>query len=731
MLLEEEKLRQIQDKGVAGYSGKMVGGGTNVSSQAIYISPEAQYNFDVSVQEEKISDLQKEIDLYYELGRAAQTAADSITGTYEGQDGGSSRTQKLRDLTDYINNMKLRTTEKYEKAITNLEKNEFEKRRKEANKAYTTGVIELQNMYDKNERMLKDEDDKYKDLTDEQLATVKAAQSRILATISNLKKEYKQALDEIDLDEQIGNLEVVNEGIQLRLDAVKKGSEEEFELRKQLLHNEMRLAKLKNKTLIPEERQAEIDIINFYNKQIGELMLEHKLELLAIEEEGIQLRLGAVKKGSEEEMRLQLQLIEKQRAIALTQNRMLPSNQQMSEADINASFDKKGFSVVANYSMNTFDQQQALAAAKFNITEHTERQITRFTLEQEKERWLEQIRLAESGALDWSQEQIDAAKATVEGIDNQLAKLSGFKSFLAQVGEKGLAGGILEALGFDDDAIDAFQQAVDIVISNLNEILAAETELAEAAVEAAEARVNAAQNAYDAEIEARNNGYANSVETARRELEEERKNQAEKQRILEEAQRRQEQLNTVVQASSLITAAAQLWSTMSGIPIVGPALAIAAIATMFGSFAVAKIKANQVASQAYGEGGLEFLEGGSHASGNDIDLGINNSRNRRMRVEGGEAIAIINKRNTKRYRNVLPGVIESFNDGTFLDKYSNAFLTPGGRDILLEQGNSIDLSKIESDVQSIRQQNETRTSVLPDGTMVIMYKNVKRIVRKS
>lgn len=730
MLLEEEKLRQITDAGVGAYSGKIVGGGTNVSSQAIYISPEQQYNADVSAQQTVIDNLQKEIDLYYELGKAAQTAADGITGIYRDQDGSSSA-QRLRDLTDYINNMKLRTTEKYEKAITNLEKNEYEKRRKEANKAYTTGIIELQNMYDKNERILKDEDNKYKDLTDEQLATIKTAQSRILSTISYLRQEYNQTLEEIALDEQIGELEVTNEGIKLRLEAVKKGSEEEFNIRKQLIENERQLALKKNLTLIPAERQNEADINAKYDKILEDLSAEHQLTLLSIQEEGINLRLKAVKKGSEEEMRLQLQLIEIQRHRALAQNRMLPANQRMSETDINASFDKQSQGVVTDYSMNTFDQQQALSAAKFNITEHTERQITRFTLEQEKERWLEQIRLAESGALDWSQTQIETAKATVEGIDNQLKKLSSLEGFLAQVGEKGLSGGILEALGFDDDAIGAFQQAVDIVVDNLNQILAAEVELAEAAVAAAEERVNAAQSAYEAEIEARNNGYANSVGTARRELEQERKNQAKKQRMLEEAQRRQEQLNTVVQASSLITAAAQLWSTMASIPYVGPALAIAAIATMFGSFAVAKIKANQVVSQAYGEGGLEFLEGGSHASGNDIDLGISNRRNKRMRAEGGEAIAIINKRNTKRYRNILPSVIESFNDGTFQDKYLNAFAAPGDQNILLGPGNSIDLSKIEDDVQSIRRQNETRTSVLPDGTVVTVYKNVRRVIRKS
>ena len=119
---------------------------------------------------------------------------------------------------------------------------------------------------------------------------------------------------------------------------------------------------------------------------------------------------------------------------------------------------------------------------------------------------------------------------------------------------------------------------------------------------------------------------------------------------------------------------ATLWSSFSSIPIVGPALALAAIATMWTSFAVAKIKAKQVtASQSdeYGEGGLEFLEGGSHASGDDIDLGVKNKKKRRMRAEGGEALAIISKKRTRKYKKILPDVINSLNKGTFEDKYLN------------------------------------------------------------
>lgn len=191
-------------------------------------------------------------------------------------------------------------------------------------------------------------------------------------------------------------------------------------------------------------------------------------------------------------------------------------------------------------------------------------------------------------------------------------------------------------------------------------------------------------------------------------------------------------MNTVTQASSLVTASANLWSSFSSIPIVGPALALAAIATMWTSFAVAKIKAKQVtASQSdeYGEGGLEFLEGGSHASGDDIDLGIKNKKKRRMRAEGGEALAIISKKRTRKYKKILPDVINSLNKGTFEDKYLNAFASSDGLNISLNSNGSVDLSKIEDDVRSIRKQSETKYYTLPNGTVVIQHKNVKRIIK--
>lgn len=613
--------------------------------------------------QQRIKDLQDEAkaaeatgDAYFDLaaGYEAAAKAELEAAGIDEPHKKTGRTPRERDLTDTINRMALSIQKKYEQSITELERDEYAKRRKEAVDSANAKIRELEETYRKNVDYLTDEENKYKELTEEEKRLIEEAQQRIRETITNTQDQLTYELEQIEKDRQINELRIVEETIKLRLQAVKKGSAEELQLR--------------------------------------------------------------------------LQAAQTAQKIALLENSKRPISQQQKPEDITAGFTKQQTTTTAEFDMTAFDQQQALDEAIFNEVKHNETEITRFKLEQEKARWQKQIELAKAGGLDWSQAQIDAAEATVRGIDRELSELN---NFIANIGKKGLGGTLLEKLGFDDNQIDALKEAVNITIGFLQEIADAEVQLAEQAVEAAEKRVEAAQKAYDAEVEARNNGYANNVATAKKELEQEKKNQQQKQKQLEAAQKRQEALNTVLQASSLITASANLWSSFSSIPIVGPALALAAIATMWTSFAVAKVKAKQVTagSEEYGEGGLEFLEGGSHASGNDIDLGTNNKKGKRMRAEGGEALAIISKKRTRKYRKILPDVIDSFNKGTFEDKYLNAFGGPDGLNISFNSNSTMDLSKIENDVRNIRKQNETKYYTMPDGTVVMQRKNVKRIIK--
>ena len=703
---------------------------------------------------EKTGDAYFDLAAGYEKAAKAQLEAAGVDESHK-----KTRTREPRDLTNTINRNSIKAQREYEESVTKLVNDEYAKRRKAAADEVQDENNKLREMLRKNDDYIKNVDGKYKKLTEDQKKQIAQQNAWINSTIANNLKALALQLEQIQREQAANSLRLQREtqtgavsptpiatdtpkntettvttNVTVTRDASQMEASlvEERELMRQNLEAEYKLVLDTNAKLLAagdDQARSEEEILIELNKKKLELWSEYDQKILDARERDIENQLELVKKGSEDELNLLLQQNEVRRQLALAQNAAKPAEQQVSTSVINAQFDKSAAQTKGSFQMTSFDEQQALDEAVFNEVKRSETEITRFKLEQEKARWQEQIRLAEAGGLDWSQAQIDAAKATVKGIDRELSELD---DFIKNIGKKGLGGTLLEKLGFDDDQIDALKDAVNIVIEQLQSIMDAEVELAEQAVEAAEARVEAAQKAYDAEVEARNNGYANNIATAKKELEQEKKNQQEKQKMLAAAQKRQENLNTVIQASSLITASANLWSSFSSIPIVGPALALAAIATMWTSFAVAKVKAKQVTasqSEEYGEGGLEFLEGGSHASGNDIDLGVENKKKRRMKAEGGEALAIINKQRTRKYRKILPDVIDSFNKGTFEDKYLNAFGNSNRLNISLNSNNSIDLSKIENDVRSIRKQNEIRYYAMPDGTVVMQRKNVKRIIK--
>ena len=213
------------------------------------------------------------------------------------------------------------------------------------------------------------------------------------------------------------------------------------------------------------------------------------------------------------------------------------------------------------------------------------------------------------------------------------------------------------------------------------------------------------------------------MDTARKELETAKKNQQKAIEQQKRAQRAQIALDTASQASSLITAAAGIWAQLK-FP-----WAIPAIAIMFASFAAAKIKAMQAvnsSSEEYGEGTVELLEGGSHQSGHDIDLGTKSDGTKR-RAEGGEFFAVINKRNSRKYRREIPAVIGALNDGAFEEKYLNAYA--GGNINITADTPERDLTRLSDDVHSIKEQGERTTYFDGKGNTIVIYKNLKRIVK--
>ena len=367
----------------------------------------------------------------------------------------------------------------------------------------------------------------------------------------------------------------------------------------------------------------------------------------------------------------------------------------------------------------------------------------------------------ETGELTKDQYTIELAKVEA-AIDSAIAKLKGKQrrrvdiwDLLFGAKQTDEYGNVFKKL--DDESKAFIQQLIsglETAMQYMDEFMDKRIEMAEIAVEAAQKESEAAKTNLDYEMEARANGYANNVDLARREYEEklaiEQKAIDEKQRL----QKIQESIDTATQISSLVTATAQIWSTYAKFPA-GKALAIAATALMFGSFAAAKIQAAQLANaKTYGEGGMEYIDyGGSHASGKDVDFG-RTKEGRPRRVERGEVVSVINKKNVEKYGvSNIENIVNSLNNGTFEkqyissrfastlskssnvvesterntlgDMYSLAFSMLG-----MPSGDSADLSTIERGISTLVSQNDVRVVPTPYGRIEYRGNNT-RIIRNS
>lgn len=441
---------------------------------------------------------------------------------------------------------------------------------------------------------------------------------------------------------------------------------------------------------------------------------ERQTSILEIQKNGLQLRLDAVKKQTEEEYNLKLQLIEKERQLELLQNKSKPEDQQQTDTEINAKYDTKKSGTQDEFlqtQMLRFDQIKALEQSEFDLLKTSEEKKTRFRLQAEKERLQKILDLNAQMGNKLTDTEVKTVENTIAKIDQEIEKSKKDER------SKDIYG--LFGLNLNDEQKEGISTSVQFAMDALNQFLEAKVAAADAGVAASEKEVDNAQRALDFELEARANGYANNVAYAQKELDQAKKNQEKALKEQEKARKQQAAIQTLQQIGNMITASTQVWSQL-GFPWAIPALAV-----MWGSFAYSKIKASQIAksgSESYGDGTVELLSGGSHQSGNDVDLGSKKDGTKR-RAEGGEFFAVINKRNSRRYRKVIPDVIKSLNNGSFSEKYLKAY---NSDDVSLNVNDNTDFSKIKDDVSAIRDQNKRKVIFGPNGQRIEIYKNLKR-----
>lgn len=545
---------------------------------------------------------------------------------------------------------------------------------------------------------------------------------------SELSKEQKKAI-EAAKKQRIADRKAVIDAIQLEISVTAAGTDKMLSLRQDKINAQRQLELEQNRQKVASEKQDEANINAKYDQMLLDDKKAFENELSAIRQKSLQAELNAInlqiavtRKDSDEMLNLKLAAIEKQREIEIEKNKQTDIKLRQDEAAINAKYDQQAKETTIDFrtqlAMELLDIQQDFAQSEFDLLDKNERQKTQFRLQMERERLQKILELNRKNGKDLTAEQAATIRNQIAAID-KTAKSTPYKNLYEVLG-----------IGINSEQQDAFNTAINATVDGINTAIDAWMKEADAAINAANARVDAAQSALDAEIEARNNGYANNVIQAQKYLELEKQQQ---QKVIEEkqkAQKAQLAIDTMTQASSLITASANIWSSLSGIPIVGVGLAVAALATMWASFLASKAKAAQVTKETYGDGTVELLQGGSHASGNDIDLGMTKDGKNR-RAEGGEYFAIINKRNSRRFGSIIPDVINSFNDGTFADKYQRANSDMAGVALAMVGSNGTDVSALERGVDAIRKQGERTRFVDGDGNTIEIYKNVTRKILKS
>ncbi|GAB2865965.1 coiled-coil domain-containing protein [Hymenobacter ruber] len=165
----------------------------------------------------------------------------------------------------------------------------------------------------------------------------------------------------------------------------------------------------------------------------------------------------------------------------------------------------------------------------------------------------------------------------------------------------------------------ALRQALDevasSVLSSLGTITQAEQQAAATKAGTATQNINELQSSLSAEIALNREGSASNIKGLQDQIAEQKR--VRKEALADQRKAAQEQvvIDTITQASSIATAAANVFAAFSAIPFVGVPLGIGAAGLLVAAFVASKAKAFQAASQIGAGANGSFFKGGLGSTG--------------------------------------------------------------------------------------------------------------------
>ena len=253
----------------------------------------------------------------------------------------------------------------------------------------------------------------------------------------------------------------------------------------------------------------------------------------------------------------------------------------------------------------------------------------------------------------------------INNIQTEIAQAS------AGVGDKPKeekkAGGVWGLFGLNEEEGAALDTVAGELINAINEVSAARIAAAERDVEAINALISKQEEAVDREAELAKDGLSNDLATEKKRLAE--LNKQRQAALKEEAKARRAAilLDSVQQLSSLITASANIFKSLSGLPFgLGVPVAVGLIAAMFGAFVAAKAKALKAAEAPKFREGVRGIKvkGRTHEQGGEA---ITDYHGHVVgEVENGEWI--IGTAKSKEHDKFLNRLVDGEFNGVDLDK---------------------------------------------------------------
>ncbi len=211
---------------------------------------------------------------------------------------------------------------------------------------------------------------------------------------------------------------------------------------------------------------------------------------------------------------------------------------------------------------------------------------------------------------------------------------------------------IMGALGIEPKDEEKVQKALDRTMGAVNQLVQSQIAAADEEIAAQDKKVSEQEKVVATEQSLMEQGKANNLTVEKEKLAALKKQRDKAEEEKKEWSRRQMEIDALTQFSSLVTAAAEIFSGEGSKGLAGVIIAIGAVAAMFSTFLAFKSKAKQMR-----EGGSEKITDGNYHEngGRMVAPGLE--------AEKGESLHILRRERVSEYYDVIADLVEQANSG--------------------------------------------------------------------